>query len=193
MIPKIDYVLLSNALNYYIHKGYKYVEAPWLVESRYIKMTLPDNAQAISIQQPSRPLESPFLVGSAEQSLISLDLKPDRYVAVTPCFRDEEFHDILKQPYFMKIELFDNRCGDDAQKAHKHMLELLRDAHQVMCEYTTNDLTRITTDIGYDLVLDSVEIGSYGVRSYDDTFYAYGTGLALPRFTVADKMAQLYN
>jgi hypothetical protein len=37
----------------------------------------------------------------------------------------------------------------------------------------------------YDIEINGIEVGSYGIRSVDDVQYIYGTGLALPRYSTA--------
>ena len=42
----------------------------------------------------------------------------------------------------------------------------------------------VESDIGKDIVrLYDIELGSYGYRKLGNAYFAYGTGLALPRFS----------
>jgi hypothetical protein len=42
-----------------------------------------------------------------------------------------------------------------------------------------------TSETNWDITLDSIEIGSYGMRELAELTFIYGTGLALPRFNQA--------
>jgi hypothetical protein len=48
-------------------------------------------------------------------------------------------------------------------------------------------LTIVKTEIGHDIELNGIEIGSYGWRQNQDIIWAYGTGLAEPRFSIANQ------
>jgi hypothetical protein len=52
---------------------------------------------------------------------------------------------------------------------------------------TTGHLNIVQTEIGHDIELNSIEIGSYGWRQHRDIIWAYGTGLAEPRFSIANQ------
>jgi hypothetical protein len=47
------------------------------------------------------------------------------------------------------------------------------------------DATLFATQEGSDLMYKGLELGSYGMRMTPDISIAYGTGLALPRFSLA--------
>ncbi len=81
--PRIDYALLGRAFDYYLGLGYTYVEVPYAVSHDIIRLTLPPQ------YEPDYVAGLGCLVGSAEQSLLSLDLGPGSYMAVSPCFRPE--------------------------------------------------------------------------------------------------------
>ena len=79
----------------------------------------------------------------------------------------------------MKAELFvtgesdslDRVCGDAME-----VMSLFSDESKIEC---------VKTDEGYDLMMGGVEIGSYGERATQSNAWIYGTGIALPRFSVA--------
>lgn len=100
----ISWGLLSAAIEYYSSRGYRYVEAPWVVPDEIHNLTCPNEWVIRS--------DVGALVGSAEQSFLAMDrsgnLAPGRWQACTPCFRTEVVADDLHQPYFMKVELYDN-------------------------------------------------------------------------------------
>lgn len=182
--PKIDYALLGKALDFYRYKGWTYVEVPWFASPAAIEATLPAGASrfVMSVQTGhghGQVFKTP--VGSAEQGLIAMKLPPGCYVACTPCYRVEPVHSVLYQPYFMKVELFDNRGKDT-------YANVIDDA-RAFFKGLGVDPVPVTTDIGIDLELDGIEIGSYGIREHPDFGkWSYGTGLALPRFSVAQAL-----
>lgn len=58
-------------------------------------------------------------------------------------------------------------------------------------KYALSFLTKKTIKIertveGADLTIDGIEIGSYGIRTYNTITWIYGTGLAEPRFSKAN-------
>lgn len=203
MTPKIDYTLLGEATLLYEKLGYEYVEAPWVVGQGIIRETLPAQFPYYRLAQQqmttadsrcscrSDNLESiGGLVGSAEQSLLSMKNLSDgvKYMAITPCFRIEDETNLLTRQMFMKIELY--MRGPDAD-----MKILLNDAIEVMTslkEIVHVSLDRTETNEGVDLAIGGIEVGSYGIRETSRCGrWAYGTGLALPRFTVAQAIASV--
>lgn len=182
MTPKIDYSLLGKALQHYKMLGFTYVEVPWAVEGRHIDATLPPGARRTQLVERN-PLTVIDLVGSAEQGFLSMNLAPGLYVGVTPCFRCEDRQDLLYQRWFMKIELFDNR-DEPAFRP------LLVKAKGLMQSFSPAPVVEVETEIGIDLEIGGIEVGSYGCRSiHGYRPWAYGTGLALPRFSVASSIA----
>jgi hypothetical protein len=169
-LPRIDWVLLGKAVAFYASLGYKYVEVPYCVPHETIRLTLP--AQ----YEPDYVAGLGCLVGSAEQSLLSLDLPDGSYMAVSPCFRPEPVLNAFYQRHFMKVELL--QLGDDMNP-----IRMLHDARQFMTAFA--NLEVLTTAEGWDLTVGGVEVGSYGFREAGDRRWACGTGLALPRFDVA--------
>lgn len=189
MTPKIDYKLLGQALGEYEKRGYRYVEVPWTVTEEYIRATLPEQFYSLQMGLPvingTNPdelypcREDNHLVGSAEQGFLSLNLPGGAYVGVTPCYRVEPYFDLFHRPMFMKIELFVTVPYTEPER-------VMTDAKEVMSLYlpTGSRIDEKKTPEGYDLEISGVEVGSYGIRSFRDTTWVYGTGLALPRFSV---------
>jgi hypothetical protein len=183
MIDHINWRRIADAIDFYQSLGFDYVEVPWKVSVDSAKVTCPPDG----ILEMSGDL---VLAASAEQGFI--DLKRDgllpkwglggvNYVACTPCFR---VHDAgrspIHHPYFMKVELF-CVCESDieaAQAAH----ELINRAYRFMdCK-----LDKVETDKGWDLEVAGIEVGSYGWHHHPEVgYWAYGTGLAEPRFSQA--------
>jgi len=190
--PKIDYAMLGQAVSEYESRGYIYKECPWTVDERTIKLTIPNPAFAFRLAYGERPDTAAlwsdganFLVGSAEQSFLSLDLPPAAYVGVSPCFRYEVEENILTRYMFMKVELF--VTSDDVT-----LKRVMDDAYEVMSLLgNTSKITVVPTEEGFDFMLGGVEIGSFGERITHDQAWIYGTGLALPRFAAAKALATL--
>jgi len=181
--PVIDWRLIADAVACYRAMGYAYVEAPWIVQREFVYLTLPAGRQAIEVGHGHA------LVGSAEQSFAELvstgGLGPGRYVAAGPCFRDEEVVDDVHRPAFMKVELIhvlERRERSPAARA----LDLAHDALGFFRSVAGADrCTLQATGEGYDVELNGLELGSYGLRTMGDHLWAYGTGCAEPRLSTA--------
>lgn len=179
-----DWSLLGRAVEFYKARGYTYVEVPWAVSESSVAITCPNP------QFTARVDHLGSLVGSAEQSLLHLDLAgklaPGSYVACSPCFRLGDAADDLHFPTFMKVELYRN------DHDLFNYLKMLKDAGDLFRELgaAAMDLAAPQDDRGIDITLGGIEIGSYGLRTHESEdrslhHWAYGTGLALPRFSQA--------
>lgn len=178
----INWHLFSKAIISYTDLGYQLMEVPWLVDQRAINVTAPPGATPFTVSGCG---ELNQLVGSAEQSFIYLALQdklsPGKYMALTPCFRNDK-EDELHHKYFMKLELIEvnNLSNKDWNPIRS---SVMRDAKLVLSQLTSKRIEVLDTDIGADLIIDGIEIGSYGVRNYQGISWVYGTGLAEPRFS----------
>jgi hypothetical protein len=171
----IHWDLIAKAIGYYQSLNYRYIEVPWNVSDEAVNATLPIGIESLRTVDGA-------LVGSAEQSFIQLLLDQHtldgKYVACTPCFRNEII-DRLHQRTFMKVELFSalnhstlNQVTDDALSFYKML--------------PGGELSTIVeTEQGYDIYLNDIEIGSYGIRKYKNYSWIYGTGFAEPRYGIA--------
>ncbi len=178
-----DYI--STAVDYYKNNGFKYIEVPWFVSENVINVTLPIDKKPIITQYGP-------LVGSAEQSFIQLMIdnkldKYEKYVAVTPCFRDD-IVDKYHQKYFIKVELIiylekDRKMAYNNRLVPTDSIILTDIAAKLFETLGAKNIKQQLTDDGYDLTLNDIEIGSYGIRNFDDKYWIYGTGLAEPRFS----------
>ena len=183
----IRWQYLSRAFTYYSFI-YKPIEVPWIVSEKAIRATLPP--EKIPFQTSGG-----YLVGSAEQSFIELTLTGNlncgKYVACSPCFRDEQ-EDDLHQKTFMKVELFhrfSSRPSDN--NIQNNIANMIADAKccfkALNAKLDNNIIKTLKTDEGFDLEINGIEVGSYGYREFDDIYWVYGTGLAEPRFSIALK------
>lgn len=175
----IEWSLIGQAIDFYSKYDFQYIEVPWTVSSEAIAVTLPIDKYGFLAWHPKKELG--FLVGSAEQSFIQMmisgKLDPGRYSAATPCFREDDI-DQYHLPYFFKIELIDtiSESVNDTLSIAKSFFDKLSLKPTEILE---------TSDNCYDIYLNGIEIGSYGLRRYQKYAWVYGTGLALPRFSQA--------
>lgn len=188
----IDYNHIALAVNFYSKLGYQYIEVPWTVSKKTIEVTKPPNARYLSTFMGE-------VVASGEQSFIEISDKLCRgmkYQCVTPCFRDDKY-DELHLPYFMKNELI--VVLDKNENIQKELEMVIADVErfiysQISLGYVSGTskagLARKQTDIGFDLEICGIEIGSYGYRKFEDFEWIYGTGCAEPRLTQVLKIQQ---
>lgn len=175
----VDWQLLGKAVFHYECAGFKQIDVPWSVPSDVAAVTCPENFRMY-------PFADEVLVGSAEQSFMKMQflgqLPPGKYVACTPCFRNEPVVDDLHQKYFMKVELY----STEVEQGGKAMAFALAAQNFVKAWGQSPTQTKIVpTDEGLDLTLGGIEIGSYSSREYNGFRWTCGTGLAEPRFTIA--------
>ena len=111
-------------------------------------------------------------------------MKDRIYIGWTPCFRNEPVIDRYHQSEFIKLELY---CPVTNNVMGK--LEYLMDQSQEVFNKLTNKKISkewISSDF-CDLMLNGIEIGSYGIRYHpvNQSTYIFGTALAEPRFSEA--------
>lgn len=172
--PEINWRNIGAAVDFYKSKGFDYVEVPWAVPRSVINMTFDG--------QPRWACEEGTLVGSAEQSLLSMiDQLPDvPIVAASPCFRYEPVLDELHQTTFMKVELFSK--GKLWLVLMMHALEMFKNRGLSVDVQVQPDSPLYKEQT--DLLVDGIEIGSYGYREVDGHVWSYGTGWAEPRMSL---------
>lgn len=186
---RINYKWLDTATAYYDRSGFTPIEVPWMVDSKYSKITAPEGSY-FATKKPAQ-----HLIGSAEQSFLQLastgKIMPEiRYQAITPCFR-QDAPDETHSRWFMKLELFEcfeHPILDDVKvkleagyfRSHAYnFFETLINVKKLhVMEIMLEDGT-------FDFTLNGIEIGSYGIRCHKKFTWVYGTGLALPRFNYA--------
>lgn len=181
-VSALGWQRLATALEYYTQCGYSYADVPWMVSRETSLLTCPDRGRIMGV--PHRG----DLVGSAEQGFLESDQqrRPGSYVALTPCFRDEDMPDALHGFTFMKVELYRN---DDVD--NETLMDMITSAQQCLQMLLDPELEKelkiVQTEFGFDLELGGIEVGSYGIRTMSGGDYIYGTGLAEPRFEIAMK------
>lgn len=174
-----DWTLLGMAMDHYAARGFAPVNAPWTCSWETTMATCPNRDGVFAIS----PDET--LVGSSEQSLLEMQvgglLPPGKRVACTPCFRNETQLDELHLRFFTKVELHanDGATGDDL------LDEAMAFFRSVLEPSETKHLRVVPSDCGRDIELGRIEIGSYGERSRMGQSWAFGTGVAVPRFSQA--------
>lgn len=189
-MTRIDYYKISEAVSHYIARGYKYIEVPWLVSNSADMATKPDCFSSLECSWTKPKYHyTGNLVASGEQSFIQMmidrQLPPDKYVCVTPCFRDEQPVTDLNRSYFMKVELIDTRPAN-------HSIEnMVSDALAFYNRFLI--AMPISTNEGFDIVSDEkeIELGSYGIRSYGNHQWIYGSGCAEPRLSQAIELERV--
>ena len=188
----MNYNTLNHSIYYYQLNGYKYIDAPWLVDNDIYDLTKPEDNENFTIKDLA-------LVGSAEQSFMQLiknnELENGKYVTVTPCFRDDELDD-LHQIYFMKTELIMVDCLENLLEEFDNIVELCLNFFNQYVPSKLLDLTNEKNNMMndtltpcYDIIdiKNYIELGSYGIRSMmvndKQVFWIYATGCAEPRLS----------
>ncbi len=172
----IDYRKIADAVDYYVEQGYKYIEVPWIAKKETVDITRPDWCREFDTFLGC-------LVSSGEQSFLEIRDKLEdnkKYVCVTPCFRDESVINQLTQNWFLKAELIIvNPTSIDMKLTGMKLI-----ARNFFEKYSHNSYVEITNE-GFDILINGIEVGSYGYREYKDFGWIYGTGCAEPRLSQA--------
>lgn len=177
----IDYARLDRSTKFYEQAGFKRIESPWTVTQYISDITKPEGKTDWEIVGKNK-----VLVASGEQSFLYLYLKgflpKGRYMTITPCFRDEPF-DHTHTKYFIKNELI---ITDEVTE------EMLKSVVSTCKQFFETELVTkvdiVKTDEGYDLEVNGIEIGSYGIRSCEYLKWIYATGCPEPRMTSVKNM-----
>lgn len=179
----IDYNLLNKAIKFFSKHGFQQTEVPWRVSKEAIEGTF-DSRQSFKS-------DDKFLIGSAEQGFLELYLQnkltSNQLMSVSPCFRNEQ-EDYFHQKEFMKLELiyFSNFkiIKDDTQFIvfRRFVINFIIKKLKIKSEYIVVMQTKDESSIySEDILINGIEYGSYGIRRFQDKYYIYGTGIALPR------------
>jgi hypothetical protein len=170
----IDYALLDRSIQHYEDKDFRRIETPWLVTDYVDQLTRPEDAIPYRI-----PNKNKNFVASGEQSFLYLYLKEylpkGKFQTITPCLRNDPF-DLTHTKYFMKNELI---VTDDVSLSS--LESVINSALLFFHREVSQKVRSIQTNEGYDIMLDDIELGSYGIRHTDFLSWVYGTGCAEPR------------
>ncbi len=185
MTHPLDWARIVQSANFYHTVGFQQVDVPWMVDRQFSMATCPDARFLVSTDMGD-------LVGSAEQGFIQQDylglLGKGKFQSITPCFRKEDVLDDFHQTTFLKLELYVN--DGDLFTEMARMADLAKTVARGMVHEMT-----IKTDIilpvpilievegGLDLTMGGIELGSFGVRSFEHVSWAFGTGHAEPRLS----------
>jgi hypothetical protein len=200
MVNVINFTALGDAMGYYKTLGYEIKEVPWLVPFSDIMITIHENLKPTKI---SSLFPNDYLVGSAEQSFLNFHRNKKieinkKYIGCTPCFRHESVIDKYHQLYFMKAELYLPLSYEDKEEDKENIFKnIINDAKYFFEHYDFLNRSQILntekirttkvvkTDFGFDIELNGIELGSYGIRRNQENklLWIHGTGLAEPRFS----------
>lgn len=179
----MNYKLLADSIEFYEKQCFEIIEPEWRVPTKFLLEYFP----CITEDKYFNAGNEELFVGSAEQSLIYAYkqglLQPGLYQAITPCFRKGDNESEFHRELFMKNELI--FIYTDRVRYSK-LLHVVSAAARFFKQYVpTNKLNVVETGIdSCDILLNGIEIGSYGCRKVGDIQWIYGTGLAEPRFTM---------
>lgn len=166
--------LILKAIDHYSNLGYELIDVPQCVDIDVSSHTKPNGVEDLF------HTEDLVYVASAEQSFIQMHkdnhLKNGKYMALTPCYRDEKHLDNLHYHVFLKLELM---------VVGSELITQVTSDVQSFFKVINFPNKIIKTSDGFDIVSSKgTEVGSYGVRKMlDETYYVYGTGIAEPRLS----------
>jgi len=186
---------IYNSIKFYSERGFTFIDVPWSVSSKTTAITKPPHVNDFW-------LKDKCLVASAEQGFLELmnqGLLEDEkfYMALTPCFRDEQKLDILHQQYFMKLELF---IVSDKKEHFKRIIDCaFANFEFYICPLKVIDLPAHNNGVQKDIVAimddEEYELGSYIMYSAreetNNKAWICGTGIAEPRYTHVMNIGQI--
>lgn len=185
---------IRDAMDFYSWNHFNNVNVPYIVDVDVSGITKPGFCYDLHHNK------NKVYVASGEQSFIQLmkenKLKDGQSMCITPCYRDEIDLDETHYLMFLKLELIIYyKKWDDLNSFYKEMDEKLNYMISVAKKFF-EEVTKIKflkSDIQviqinedqYDIIINGIEVGSYGIRETPYGNFIYGTGLALPRFEQA--------
>lgn len=180
---------IQRVLSYWKGKSYEQVALPWMAPEIAMGKTRPEDACT-----PEPQTHEGALVASAEQSFLWLESKNELnpgavgHIGWTPCFRHEKKYDALHHHYFMKAELFVIVQDDPWGRLEEMMSNVSNSWRAIAILEGRVDLIPEMKSTGadsFDLMVEGIELGSYGVRELlnDRGLYLYGTAIAEPRWS----------
>lgn len=187
------------ALDFYHNtEGFEAVSAPIVVDADTDTVTKPEKVLPLIHDM----MNEKHYVASGEQSFIQLykegKLPKNREFMfnLTPCYRSEMMVTDQSLLMFLKLELIYVPREED------NTPEGLRFGRDKLCHAAKDcfiglgakeqDIKFVATEVPeqFDIEINGIEVGSYGIRTIkfengEEFSYAYGTGLAEPRFSQA--------
>ena len=177
----INYQNIQDSIEYYEKNRFTRIESPWSVSEKVNNITAPTDGR-INFQLKHN---NKCLVASGEQSFLYLYLKDfipkGQFQTTTPCFRFESF-DFLHTKYFLKNELIKTDVVNEFE------LEKIVDICLKFYQEYIPLADVVKTDVGFDIEINGIELGSYGIRDCDFLTWIYATGCAEPRLSSLTKL-----
>ncbi len=170
----IDIPLLSKALTFYETEGFQPVQVPYVVDEGVSALTRPEGRGELWHDSQR------VYAASAEQGFIQVldTLLPGKYMALTPCYRDEPVLDALHYKVFLKLEL----AVIQGQKSDVNwMLDVAQRFFLDVCDIPTERVQIDSDQVDLVCRTSGIELGSYGIRRGLQDTLVYGTGFAEPR------------
>ena len=171
----IDYRLLAESVAFYESAGFTRIESPWTVSEYVDNLTKPLDRISFQLKHNNK-----CLVASGEQSFLYLYLKEflakGQFQTITPCFRFESF-DYAHTKYFMNNELIKTDVVNENE-----LIKVTETCLNFFRTFLPNSEV-IKTEIGYDIMHNGTELGSYGIRENEFLRWIYATGCAEPRLS----------
>lgn len=166
---------IFKALDFFTKLGYEMMDVPLVVDEDVSNFTKPSGRKNFY------HLNNKVYVASAEQSFLQMikegEISSGRYIAITPCVRDEEVYDNTHFKTFLKVEIccIGEDCVDEVVS---HTL-LFNSLYGAACQLSVENNV-------VDINLNGIEVGSYGKRTSPcGVVYTFGTAIAEPRFSYA--------
>lgn len=186
---------ISDAIRYFELRGYRHTDVPMVVPMDINDLTCPSGVELTAHGDG-------VYSGSAEQGfLYLLDqnlLREGKYMALTPCMRGDELDEthfrvfvklelihVLGQGYTVNEIASKTKLGELIGSVMNFVFEQSSRCKKPV-KVSTIEVENCKSHIQYDIMLNDIEIGSYGLRhDSNGSLYMYGTGIAEPRFSYA--------
>lgn len=172
--PCIDYAKIASGQDYYTKLGYEEIAVPWIISFEPYNATRPPHRKEFYCLDG-------YLNASGEQSFLELMIQGvslTKHYCITPCFRDEPVIDATHHRSFIKLELI------NTDATQENLKQMIADAVTFFSRYTSVQVIATNNEGTAFDIIDShhhIELGSYGIRTYNEYTWIYGTGIALPR------------